>query len=66
MGDAWRGWMRRTAFFPFAGQISGRIPWAAAWPGWFVLLLGLALWLGATWAHVPLGAQVAAGLWRWW
>ena len=66
MGDAWRGWCRRTAFFPFTGQISGRIGWATAWPGWGALLGGGAIWLLATWTHVPLGASMAAGIWRWW
>ncbi len=65
MGDAWRGWCRRTAFFPFTGQISGRIGWGTAWPGWGALLGGGAIWLAASWAHVPLGASVAAGIWRW-
>ena len=26
--------------------------------------VGLALWLGLTWAHIPL-AGMAAGVWRW-
>lgn len=65
MGDAWRGWARRTAFVPFAGQIGGRIGWTAAWPGWVALGLGTLLWLGLTWAHTPLGARMAAGIWFW-
>ncbi|MEQ1725845.1 MAG: NnrU family protein [Sphingopyxis sp.] len=66
MGDAWRGWCRRTSFFPFAGIIGGRVGWAAAWPGSGALLLGTLLWLAMTWAHMPLGARMAAGIWRWW
>lgn len=66
MGDAWRGWCQRTAFFPFAGQLTGRIGWAATWPGMGTLIGGILLWLAATWAHMPLGARVAAGIWRWW
>lgn len=66
MGDAWRGWCSRTSFFPFAGQIGGRISWAAIWPGTGALIGGILLWLLATWAHMPLGARVAAGIWRWW
>ena len=65
MGDAWRGWARRTAFIPFTGQFSGRIPWAEAWPGAVALGGGTLVWLLFTWAHVPLGARVAAGVWRW-
>lgn len=65
MGDSWRGWMRRTAFIPFAGQFSGRVAWAAAWPGWGAILGGTIIWLAATWAHAPLGARMAAGIWRW-
>lgn len=65
LGDAWRGWQAGTAFVPFAGQLSGRISWRAAWPGLTVLVAGTTLWLAATWAHVPLGARLAAGIWRW-
>lgn len=65
MGDAWRGWCRRTSFFPFAGMFSGRIDWRATWPGPVALGLGTILWLGLTWVHVPLGARMAAGIWHW-
>ncbi len=65
MGDAWRGWCRRTAFVPFAGQFGGRIGWMAAWPGPFALIGGVLLWLVGTWAHLPLGGRIAAGIWRW-
>lgn len=65
MGDAWRGWCRRTAYFPFAGQISGRIEWSAAWPGWVVLIMGTGLWAGLSWVHTVAGSRVAAGIWRW-
>lgn len=65
MGDAWRSWGRRTAFIPFAGQISGRIPWGAAWPGAIALGGGTLLWLLLTWIHTPMGARVEAGIWRW-
>ncbi|MBX9728865.1 MAG: NnrU family protein [Sphingopyxis sp.] len=65
MGDAWRGWARRTAFVPFSGQIGGRIPWGAAWPGSIALIGGTILWLALSWAHTPMGARVEAGIWRW-
>lgn len=65
MGDAWRGWARRTAFVPFAGQVGGRVAWGAAWPGFIALGLGTLLWLGLTWGHGPLGGRMAAGIWFW-
>ena len=65
MGDAWRGWARRTAFVPFSGQIGGRIPWGAALPGSIAFIGGTILWLVLTWAHTPLGGRMAAGIWRW-
>lgn len=64
MGDGWANWVSRTSFIPFGGQLSGRIGWKAAWPGRTVLLLGVALWLIASWAH-PWFGQPIAGLWRW-
>ena len=65
MGDAWRGWCRRTAFFPFGGQIAGRIPIGAAWPGWLTITAGTVIWLTFTWAHTPLGSRMPAGIWYW-
>jgi uncharacterized membrane protein len=64
VGPLWDEWIGRTAFWPIAAQISGRLRWRAAVPGWGVLLGGAALWLLATWAHVPAGGPVA-GPWRW-
>lgn len=63
-GDRWRDWMNRTACIPFAGQVSGRISWSAAWPGWGTLIAGIVIWLAAAWAHAPLGGPVS-GIWRW-
>jgi uncharacterized membrane protein len=57
--DFWPHWRAKTSFVPFAGPASLR----AMWPGWGVLLAGVALWLLATWAHPPLGAP-AVGVWR--
>ncbi len=65
MGNAWRDWSSRTSFVPFGGQLSGRIPWAAAKPGMHALGGGLVVWLAATWAHPLAGAGMAAGIWRW-
>jgi len=56
--DFWPAWQARTSYWPFAGP--ARI-------GGFRghdLAGGVALWLAATWAHIPL-AGWAAGIWRW-
>ncbi len=57
--DFWPRWKEKTAYIPFTGPA----PLRAMWPGWAVLLGGVALWLVATWAHPILGAP-AVGLWR--
>ena len=56
MGPAWQGWEARTSYWPRFGALgkAGAVPW----------LGGVALWLGASWAHNPL-IGVAAGVWRW-
>lgn len=59
MGANWRGWVARTAFFPFAG----RSALGAMAPRWQVMAGGILLWLAATWAHGPLGGM-AVGLWH--
>lgn len=64
MGDAWRHWVARTSFLPFARQIDGTTPWGDTIPRGHALLGGVVLWLAATWAHGALGF-VAAGIWRW-
>jgi uncharacterized membrane protein len=64
VGPIWGEWVARTGFLPFAAQLGGRLPWRNTLPGWRVLLAGVALWLLATWAHVPAGGPVA-GPWRW-
>lgn len=57
MGDAWRDYMARTAFVPFAKGIS--------FPGMHALGGGLVVWLIATWAHPMLGSGMPVGLWHW-
>jgi len=52
----WGEWSRRTSYWPFTRGV--------VWPGWAPLLVGLVLWLAATWAHMPL-AGWPAGIWRW-
>jgi uncharacterized membrane protein len=64
MGDAWQGWSARTDFVPFTGQVAGRVSWAAAIPQPHILFGGIALWLGASFAHGAMG-YMEAGLWRW-
>jgi uncharacterized membrane protein len=56
--DFWPAWRGRTCFVPFSGPAPSR----AWWPGWRVMLGGLALWLAATWLHPLLGAP-AVGVW---
>ncbi len=62
-GGRWRDWMDRTAFIPFAGQISGRVRWRTARPGWGAFIGGLVIFLGATWVH-PLTGGPVVGVWR--
>ena len=62
--EFWPRWERVTSFWPFVAVMQGRAQWAAAWPGTTQSLLGIIIWLGATWAHGPL-AGIAAGIWRW-
>ena len=64
MGAAWQDWRSRTAFVPFAGQLSGRLRWADAMPRPHALFGGIVVWLVASWAHGALG-YMDAGLWRW-
>ena len=60
--DTWPQWQRRTSWWPFAAIAAGRARLGGFrphdWGG------GLVVWLGATWAHIPL-AGWAAGIWRW-
>lgn len=64
VGEPWREWEARTAFWPFGAQLSGRSGWQAVVPRPIILLAGLALWLAATAAHGWLGAPVV-GPWHW-
>lgn len=60
--EFWPEWRRRTSYLPFAAIVRGR----ARFDGFRAhdLAGGALLWLGATWAHLPL-AGWAAGVWRW-
>ncbi len=64
MGADWVGWQARTSFIPFGLQFSGKARWTTAWPGRTVVLLGLVIWLGASYLHPMLGGPIA-GIWRW-
>lgn len=57
--DFWPHWRAKTGFVPFTGPA----PLRAMWPGWGVLLGGVALWAAATWLHPLLGA-LSVGPWR--
>ncbi|RZV34674.1 MAG: MFS transporter [Sphingomonadaceae bacterium] len=56
MGEAWAEWQRRTTFRPRLAGIAMIAP--GTW------LVGIALWFGLSWLHLPLGG-VPAGIWRW-
>ena len=64
MGEGWQDWASRTSFLPFARQLRGKARWGSAWPGRRPLLIGLLIWLVATYLHPLLGGPVA-GIWRW-
>jgi uncharacterized membrane protein len=64
MGADWQNWRSKTSFIPFGLQLSGQASWKNAWPGRTNILLGLLLWLGATWLHPWFGGPVA-GMFRW-
>lgn len=56
LDPSWAGWEARTTYWPRLAAIprAGVMNW----------LVGALLWLGVTYAHIPLG-DVPAGLWRW-
>jgi uncharacterized membrane protein len=58
----WPHWLAVTSYWPFAAVASGRARLGGFNPA--VILGGLALWLVATWAHIP-SAHIPAGPWRW-
>jgi uncharacterized membrane protein len=60
--DMWPAWEAKTSYWPFAAILSGRTKFTPA--GVVPILGGIALWLAASWAHLPL-AGWPAGIWRW-
>jgi uncharacterized membrane protein len=60
--ETWPAWEARTSYWPLAAILGGRAKFTPA--GMVPIFGGIALWLGASWAHLPL-AGFAAGVWRW-
>lgn len=56
LGEAWADWEARTSYWPQVGALLS--------VGWLWWVIGLALWLGATFAHVHAGG-IQAGIWLW-
>ncbi len=56
MGDAWAQWESRTSYWPRWRKLFsvGPVP----------LIVGIALFAGLSWLHMPLGG-IPAGVWRW-
>lgn len=52
LGEGWRNWKSKTAFFPFGRGLAA--------PGGFPLIAGTMLFLFLTWMH-----PIPAGFWRW-
>jgi uncharacterized membrane protein len=59
LGPEFQRWQASTAFIPFADQLSGRISWRAARPGWVAGLGGFILWMLITWWHAPNVSPIA-------
>jgi uncharacterized membrane protein len=60
--ETWRAWEQHTSYWPLGAILSGRVKFTPA--GVVPVIGGIALWLAATWAHLPL-AGIPAGIWRW-
>jgi uncharacterized membrane protein len=60
--QGWIAWESRTSYWPFAAIAQGRARFGDF--GAYALGGGTAVWLLATWAHIPL-AGWRAGIWRW-
>ncbi len=57
--DFWREWSARTSYWPFVR--GGRFLTSR---GWIAIVVGTALWLALSWAHIPFSGW-PAGVWRW-
>jgi uncharacterized membrane protein len=51
LGEAWADYQARTAYWPFAGQLTGKSSWGAAWPGWIALVGGVTLYALMLFGH---------------
>lgn len=60
--QVWPVWERHTSYLPFAAILAGRARLGGF--GLVAVLGGLAFWLAASWAHIPLSGW-HAGVWRW-
>jgi uncharacterized membrane protein len=60
--EMWPAWERLTSFVPFVAIASGRARLGGF--GLVAIFGGLAFWLVATWAHIPLSGW-PAGVWKW-
>ena len=58
----WPSWKAKTSYWPCAAIMAGRARLTG--PGMHAIAGGLVVWLGATWAHIPLSGW-PAGVWRW-
>lgn len=58
-GAAWEEFSRKTAFLPLGAQISGRLPWRSAWPGWLVTVGGVSAFVILLYFH-PVLFEVSA------
>lgn len=56
LGDGWTAWAEQTSYWPRWGRLLGA--------GAVLWLVSLAVWLLATWVHIP-SAGIPAGVWRW-
>jgi uncharacterized membrane protein len=55
LGEGWTAWEAQTSYWPRWGRLVSAVP--------MIWLIGLALWVALTWAHIP-AANVPAGIWR--
>jgi len=62
-GPAWHDFAARTAYIPFNAQITGRLPWRTAWPGWLVVVGGISLFVIFTYLHEALFGAPALAFW---
>ncbi len=58
-GESWVRYEKVTSYWPLGGQLSGKQPWGALWPGLVPVAGGLLIWAGLTFVHpIVMGAPV--------